>query len=54
MDGTTEVACNNNAGPGDQTSQAGWSASTGRQYTVVVGSFLNRAGGTLKFTVSGN
>jgi hypothetical protein len=47
MDGALEVACNNNAGPAIQTSLASWAAITGRQYTVVVGSFLNRAGGTL-------
>lgn len=53
LDGVTEVACNNDAGPGNQTSAATWAAVPGRQYRVVVGSFLGRAGGTLRIAATG-
>jgi subtilisin family serine protease len=53
FDDGTEVACNNNAGPGDTTSRATWNAVAGREYRVVVGSFLGRPGGTLLITASG-
>jgi subtilisin family serine protease len=52
LDGGTEVACSNDAAPGNQTSRATWAAVAGREYRVVVGSFLARAGGTLKVAVA--
>jgi hypothetical protein len=52
LDGAAEVACNNDAAPGNQTSQATWAAIPGRQYEVVIGSFLGRAGGTLKIAAT--
>jgi subtilisin family serine protease len=58
--GLREVACNDQAGPNDNTSRATWTPEPGRAYLIVVGSYLLpgspetiRPPGVLKIAVSG-